>query len=99
MFPWDVRTHVRGKSLSLVNLLMISFLLLAVTVTAQPKVFLTYNLFDHFRCPPSIDMSSGRSGNTKAPCENFDLKDAYTQHVKAGDRLKVGWLSGNRGGM
>jgi hypothetical protein len=42
-------------------------------------------------------MSEIRAGIVDAPCE--DLKpESFVQVVKAGDRLKVGWTSGNRGG-
>jgi hypothetical protein len=44
-------------------------------------------------------MSSDRTGNTIAPCENFDPETAFVQKAAAGARLKVGWLSGNRGGF
>jgi hypothetical protein len=44
-------------------------------------------------------MSSERNGNTIAPCENFDPETSFVQKAAAGARLKVGWLSGNRGGF
>jgi len=43
-------------------------------------------------------MSSTRAGINSGPCENFDPAKSFVQNVTAGSRLKVGWLSGNRGG-
>ena len=43
-------------------------------------------------------MSATRAGTNEGPCENFDPATAFVQTVQAGSRLKVGWLSGNRGG-
>ena len=43
-------------------------------------------------------MSYGRPGNIEAPCEAFHPNLSFTQSVQAGARLKVGWISGNRGG-
>ena len=49
-------------------------------------------------CPPSFDMSLGRAGNGNAPCEDVDPSMLTGYSVNAGDRIKVGWPSGNRGG-
>ena len=43
-------------------------------------------------------MSAARAGNDIEPCEDTDINLAFKQVVQAGDRLKVGWLSGNRAG-
>lgn len=43
-------------------------------------------------------MSETRAGVTDTPCEDFDPTISFIQNVTAGSRLKVGWLSGNRGG-
>ena len=43
-------------------------------------------------------MSSSRAGINAGPCENFDPATSFVQTVTAGSRLKIGWLSGNRGG-
>ncbi len=43
-------------------------------------------------------MAAGRPGNDVGPCELADLSGALVQVVQAGARLKVGWISGNRGG-
>lgn len=42
-------------------------------------------------------MSLSRTGNLRAPCEDVDPKTLIGYQVKAGDRLKIGWNSGNRG--
>ncbi|KAI8918728.1 hypothetical protein BC831DRAFT_419629 [Entophlyctis helioformis] len=59
-------------------------------VLAQPRVWLS--------CPPSFNMSLLRQGVTTGPCENVNVASLSSYAVKAGDRLKVGWPSGNRGG-
>jgi hypothetical protein len=43
-------------------------------------------------------MSLDRSGDDIGPCEDIDPNTAFVQQVNSGDRLKVGWTSGNRGG-
>jgi hypothetical protein len=42
-------------------------------------------------------MSLSRTGNIKPPCESVDPTKLVGYSVKAGDRLKIGWDSGNRG--
>lgn len=49
------------------------------------------------RCPPSFDTVVPRLGSTSGPCDG-DLATAFVTDVNAGDRLKVGWPSGNRAG-
>jgi hypothetical protein len=43
-------------------------------------------------------MSTTRAGVVDSPCESFDPQKSFIQTVPAGSRLKVGWISGNRGG-
>ena len=43
-------------------------------------------------------MSLSRIGNTNPPCESVDPSTLVGYKVKAGDRIKIGWDSGNRGG-
>ena len=43
-------------------------------------------------------MSLTRLGSTQGPCESSDLSKGTAYSVQAGDRIKVGWVSGNRGG-
>ncbi|KAI8915913.1 hypothetical protein EDD86DRAFT_185782 [Gorgonomyces haynaldii] len=52
----------------------------------------------YISCPPAVNFTVGRPAQTTPPCENFDPATAFVQTVNAGDRLKVGWTSGNRGG-
>ena len=50
------------------------------------------------RCPPAVELSQTRPGYTGGPCETVDMSKSFVQSVDAGSRLKVGWVSGNRGG-
>lgn len=48
-------------------------------------------------CPRPFITTNGRGGFTSGPCEP-GASNAPINHVKAGDRLKVGWPSNNHGG-
>ncbi len=49
-------------------------------------------------CPRSFNPSAGRGGEQTKPCEDPYWGGVPVTHVKAGDRLKVGWVSNNHAG-
>ncbi|KAJ3044987.1 hypothetical protein HDV00_012407 [Rhizophlyctis rosea] len=52
----------------------------------------------YFSCPSSFNPSVDRLGSTTGPCEPASSNGRPVTQVTAGDRLKVGWVSGNQGG-
>ncbi|KAJ3278869.1 hypothetical protein HK104_001960 [Borealophlyctis nickersoniae] len=75
---------------TLLLLLMVIPSILTQSTPAPPDVWLS--------CPTSFNPDLPRTGSFTGPCEPESTNGRTATPVKAGDRLKVGWVSGNNAG-